>query len=198
MGNSLQRRARPQGQVQGRSLFATHTRSVGPSVCAGGAGGVAEAEDDECARGGAAAGGTVTANEIGGHQDLHDGCDVMDDFAAAATKDAAAAAAVEAAGAMAKVIAVAVAANEGRRQERRRQEIEAWLGACAREERAFLLHCLIPFVLTINCPDGTTFALRVCPRQTVRELKQAIATVSRGSVPGRRATNRSGWLHSSF
>ena len=66
----------------------------------------------------------------------------------------------------------------------RRQEIEVCLGACAREERAFLLHCLTAFVLRINCPDGTVVALRVYPRQSVRALKQAIATVSRGTVSG--------------
>jgi hypothetical protein len=68
------------------------------------------------------------------------------------------------------------------RAKRRRQDIEAWLGARSREEREFVLHCLTPFELRINCPDGTAVALRVYPRQTVRALKLVIATVRRGSV----------------
>jgi hypothetical protein len=85
------------------------------------------------------------------------------------------------------------------RGKRRRQEIEAWLGARSREERAFVLHCLTPFELRINCPDGTAVALRVYPRQTVRALKQAIATVRRGIVSGRRVASRCSWfVHSAF
>jgi hypothetical protein len=49
----------------------------------------------------------------------------------------------------------------------------------------YLTHCLAAIGLEVRCPDLTSVALRVFPRQTVRELKQAIAKV--------RATFRAAW-----
>jgi hypothetical protein len=43
----------------------------------------------------------------------------------------------------------------------------------------YLTYCLTAIGLEVSCPDGTTLAQRMFPRQTVRELKQAIAKVRR-------------------